>query len=77
MQQAEGALAGYTAARVELDRARALSENLLGLLVGQPGLKVAPGDLRSLPAFREGRFLVQDAAAGGLAPGWVTLAVRG
>ena len=49
VQQAEGALATYTAARVELDRARGLSENLLGLLVGQPGLKVAPGDLRTLP----------------------------
>lgn len=49
VQQAEGALATYPAARVELDRARGLSENLLGLLVGQPGLKVAPGDLRTLP----------------------------
>jgi HAE1 family hydrophobic/amphiphilic exporter-1/multidrug efflux pump len=34
---------------VELDRARGLSENLLGLLVGQPGLKIAAGDLRTLP----------------------------
>ena len=49
VQQAEGALATYTAARVELDRARGLSENLLGLLVGQPGLKIAAGDLRTLP----------------------------
>ena len=49
VQQAEGALATYTAARIELDRARSLSENLLGLLVGQPGLKIAAGDLRTLP----------------------------
>jgi len=49
VQQADGALATYTAAQVGLEKARALAENLLGLLVGQPGLKVAPGDLRSLP----------------------------
>ena len=49
VQQAEGALATYTATQIELDKARALSENLLGLLVGQPGLKVATGDLRTLP----------------------------
>jgi multidrug efflux system outer membrane protein len=49
VQQAEGALATYTAAQVQLEKNRALAESLLGLLVGQPGLKVAAGDLRSLP----------------------------
>ncbi|MBS0357230.1 MAG: efflux transporter outer membrane subunit [Proteobacteria bacterium] len=49
VEQAEGALASYTATLVQLDKSRALAENLLGLLVGQPGLKVASGDLRSLP----------------------------
>ncbi|MBL8453742.1 MAG: efflux transporter outer membrane subunit [Zoogloea sp.] len=49
VQQAEGALATYTAAQLQLEKSRALAESLLGLLVGQPGLKVAPGDLRSLP----------------------------
>ncbi|HRH72748.1 MAG TPA: efflux transporter outer membrane subunit, partial [Zoogloea sp.] len=49
VQQAEGALASYTAAQVQLEKNRALAESLLGLLVGQPGLKVAAGDLRSLP----------------------------
>jgi len=49
VQQAEGALATYTAAQVQLEKNRALAESLLGLLVGQPGLKVAAGDLRNLP----------------------------
>ncbi len=49
VQQAEGQLATYTAAQVQLEKNRALAENLLGLLVGQPGLKVASADLRSLP----------------------------
>lgn len=49
VQQAEGALATYTAAQVQLEKSRALAESLLGLLVGQPGLKVGAGDLRSLP----------------------------
>lgn len=49
VQQAEGALAAYTAGQVQLEKNRALAENLLGLLVGQPGLKVAAGDVRSLP----------------------------
>jgi outer membrane protein, multidrug efflux system len=49
VQQAEGALAAYTAAQVQLEKTRSLAENLLGLLVGQPGLKIAAGDLRSLP----------------------------
>ena len=49
VQQAEGALATYTAAQVQLEKSRALAESLLGLLVGQPGLKLASGDLRSLP----------------------------
>ncbi|RTL24154.1 MAG: efflux transporter outer membrane subunit [Rhodocyclaceae bacterium] len=49
VEQAEGALASYTATLVQLDKSRSLAENLLGLLVGQPGLKVASGDLRSLP----------------------------
>ena len=49
VQQAEGALAGYSAAQLELEKARALAENLLGLLVGQPGLHIAPGDLSNLP----------------------------
>ena len=49
VQQAEGQLATYTAAQIQLEKNRALAENLLGLLVGQPGLKLAPADLRSLP----------------------------
>ncbi|WP_374244026.1 efflux transporter outer membrane subunit [Zoogloea sp.] len=49
VQQAEGQLATYTAAQVQLEKNRALAENLIGLLVGQPGLKLAPADLRSLP----------------------------
>ncbi|WP_374266219.1 efflux transporter outer membrane subunit [Zoogloea sp.] len=49
VQQAEGALATYTAQQLETEKARALAENLLGLLVGQPGLKIPPGDVRNLP----------------------------
>ena len=49
VQQAEGALATYTAALLELEKSRALSENLIGLLVGQPGLQIPAGDLRNLP----------------------------
>ena len=49
VQQAEGELATYTAAQIQLEKNRALAENLIGLLVGQPGLKLAPADLRSLP----------------------------
>ena len=54
VQQAEGALAGYSAAQLELEKARALAENLLGLLVGQPGLHIAPAWPRphSSPASR-------------------------
>ena len=49
VQQAEGELATYTANQVQLEKNRALAENLLGLLVGQPGLKIAPGNLNDLP----------------------------
>lgn len=49
MQQAEGSLATYTAAQLQLEKSRALSENLIGLLVGQPGLRIPPGDLAQLP----------------------------
>ncbi|MDD3352043.1 efflux transporter outer membrane subunit [Zoogloea sp.] len=49
VEQAEGALASYTAALAQLEKSRGLAENLLGLLVGQPGLKLAPGDLKTLP----------------------------
>lgn len=49
VQQAEGQLAAYTAAQLQLEKSRALAESLLGVLVGQPGLKVAVGDLRDLP----------------------------
>lgn len=49
VQQAEGALATYTAAQLQLEKSRALSENLIGLLVGQPGLRIPAGDLAKLP----------------------------
>lgn len=49
VQQAEGALATYTAAQLQLEKSRALSENLIGLLVGQPGLRLPAGDLAKLP----------------------------
>lgn len=49
MQQAEGSLATYTAAQLQLEKSRALSENLIGLLVGQPGLRIPAGDLAKLP----------------------------
>ncbi|NML27603.1 efflux transporter outer membrane subunit [Zoogloea dura] len=49
VQQAEGALATYTAAQLQLEKSRALAENLIGLLVGQPGLRIAAGDLARLP----------------------------
>lgn len=49
VQQAEGSLATYTAAQLQLEKSRALSENLIGLLVGQPGLRIPPGDLAQLP----------------------------
>lgn len=49
VQQAEGALATYTAAQLQLEKSRGLAENLIGLLVGQPGLRIAAGDLARLP----------------------------
>lgn len=49
VQQAEGALATYTAAQLQLEKSRGLAENLIGLLVGQPGLRIATGDLARLP----------------------------
>ena len=49
INQAEGSLAAAEAQRAELRRQRALAESQLALLTGQPGLKIAPGDLRDLP----------------------------
>lgn len=49
VQQAEAQLATYTAAQLQLEKSREQAENLLGLLVGEPGLKIASGDLRTLP----------------------------
>ena len=49
VQQADSALATLQAALLQLDQAREQAENLLGYLVGEPGLKIAAGDLRDLP----------------------------
>ncbi|MRD72432.1 efflux transporter outer membrane subunit [Rhodocyclus tenuis] len=47
--QAEGALAAADAQLASLRQQRALMQNQLALLTGQPGLTIAPGDLRQLP----------------------------
>jgi multidrug efflux system outer membrane protein len=49
LYQAEGTVATAAAQLSELRRLRALAENQLALLTGQPGLRVLPGDLRQLP----------------------------
>ena len=49
LYQAEGTVATAQAQLSELRRLRALAENQLALLTGQPGLRVAAGDLRQLP----------------------------
>ena len=49
LYQAEGILAAAEAQLADLRRQRALAENQLALLTGQPGLSVVPGDLRQLP----------------------------
>lgn len=47
--QAEGILATAEAQLADLRRQRSLAESQLALLTGQPGLAIAPGDLRQLP----------------------------
>lgn len=47
--QAEGALAAAQAQQATLRQGRALAQNQLALLTGQPGLAIAAGDLRQLP----------------------------
>lgn len=47
--QAQSALAAAQAQLSQLQRQRAISENQLGLLTGQPGLKVAPANIERLP----------------------------
>jgi outer membrane protein, multidrug efflux system len=47
--QAEGTLATAEAQLADLRRQRSLAESQLALLTGQPGLAIAPGDLRQLP----------------------------
>ena len=49
INQAESSLAAAEAQRSDLRRQRALAENQLALLTGQPGLKIPAGDLRDLP----------------------------
>lgn len=49
VHQAEGALAAVEAQLAGLRQQRALTQNQLALLTGQPGLAIAPGDLRQLP----------------------------
>jgi multidrug efflux system outer membrane protein len=49
VHQAEGALAAAEAQLAGLRQQRALTQNQLALLTGQPGLAIAPGDLRQLP----------------------------
>lgn len=49
LQQALGAVAAIEAQIADLARGRAIAENQIGLLSGQLGLAIAPGDLRSLP----------------------------
>ncbi|MFH1813438.1 MAG: efflux transporter outer membrane subunit [Pseudomonadota bacterium] len=49
LQQALGAVAAIEAQIADLMRSRAIAENQLGLLSGQLDLRIAPGDLRTLP----------------------------
>lgn len=49
VHQAEGALAATQAQAASLRQLRALAQNQLALLTGQPGLSLAAGDLRQLP----------------------------
>lgn len=49
LRQAESALGAVDAQLAEVRRQRALLENQLGLLSGEPGLKVAGGGLEKLP----------------------------
>ncbi len=49
LYQAEGVLAAAQAQLAELRRQRALAESQLALLTGQPGLRLAAGDLRQIP----------------------------
>lgn len=49
VHQAESALAAAQAQLVTVRQQRALAQNQLGLLTGQPGLAIVAGDLRQLP----------------------------
>jgi multidrug efflux system outer membrane protein len=49
LYQAESTLLAAEVQLSEVRKQRALAENQLALLTGQPGLQIAPGDLRSLP----------------------------
>ncbi len=49
LQQALGAVAAIDAQIADLARSRAIAENQIGLLSGQLGLSIEPGDLRTLP----------------------------
>ena len=49
LHQAEGSLAAAKAQLATLRRQRALMEHQLGVLTGDPGLTIAPGDLSHLP----------------------------
>ncbi|MBS1144363.1 MAG: efflux system, outer rane lipoprotein, NodT [Proteobacteria bacterium] len=49
LHQAESSLAAVQAQQADLRRQRALTEHQLALIVGQPDLKLAPGDVRQLP----------------------------
>lgn len=49
VQQEEGTLAGFDAQLAGLHQQRATAEHLLALLCGTPGLKVAAGNLKTLP----------------------------
>ncbi len=49
LHQAEGSLAAAKAQLATLRRQRALVEHQLGVLTGDPGLTIAPGDLSQLP----------------------------
>lgn len=47
--QSEGSLAQAQAQQADLRRQRALAEHQIALVTGNPGLKIAPGDLAHLP----------------------------
>lgn len=49
LAQAKSSLFAVQGQLADLKRQRSLAENLLGVLVGQPGLAVAAGDLNNLP----------------------------